>query len=428
VRDPLTELPARALLREHLALACARAAAREDRHVVLMWLGLDGFSLVNQSLGHDAGDEVLRQAARRVEGVAAATNVAARPAGDQFALMLADVGPDAERVAEIVAEQLATAFSEPFAAGGRELRLGVSIGLSVLPDDAGSEDALMRHAETAMHEAKREGGASFAFYAGATREALERLMLTTRLHRALEGGELRLHFQPIVALPGGAPCGVEALLRWEDPQRGLVAPMTFIPVAEYTGLIEPIGAWVLREACAQARAWRDGGVELPVFVNVAMRQLQADGFGELVAASLAAAGLEPGALTLEITETTAMSEPGCVDPVLAELRAIGVRIAIDDFGTGYSSFARLHEMPVDVVKIDRALLRGAPEDAGARRLAAATLDVVATLGMEAIAEGVETAAQLEFLRERGCPMAQGFHLSMPAPAHDLDLRPAAHHG
>lgn len=421
MRDPLTDLPTRELLREHLALARARAAEGESRHVALMWAGFDEFRLVNQSLGHEAGDEVLRQAAGRLDGIVAATSVIARPGGDQFAVMLADLGPDAERVAETVAEQVASAFSEPFRVDDRQLRLGVSIGLSLLPGDATDEDALLRHAEAAMHEAKRQGGSSYSFYAGATREALERLMLTTRLHRALEQEELRLHFQPIVALPDAAPCGVEALLRWEDPERGLVAPMSFIPVAELTGLIEPIGAWVLRAACTQARAWQDDGSGLPVYVNVSMRQLQQDGFCDQVEACLAAAGLEPQALTLEITETTAMSEPACVDPALEQLHRLGVRIAIDDFGTGYSSFARLHEMPVDIVKVDRSLLRRAPGDESATRLAAATLDVVATLGMQAIAEGVETAAQLDFLRSRGCPMAQGFHLSRPAPAAELDL-------
>jgi len=416
LHDPLTELPTRALLREHLGLARARAADRDQGHVALMWAGLDEFRLVNQSLGHEAGDRVLRETADRLLEIAHPTNVVARPAGDQFAVMLGDLGADAERVAQIVAEQVAVAFSEPFSIDGQDVRLSASVGLSLLPGDAPDEDALLRHAEAAMHEAKRDGGASYCFYAGATREALERLMLTTRLYRALDGEELQLHFQPIVALPGGTPCGVEALLRWNDPRHGLVAPMSFIPMAEYTGLIEPIGAWVLGAACAQARAWRGEDIDVPIFVNVSLRQLQADGFAAAVRAALEHAGLPPAALVLEITESTAMTEPRCVDPALEELRGLGVRVAIDDFGTGYSSFSRLHEMPVDVVKVDRALLREAPGDPGATRLAAATIDLLASLGMDVVAEGVETEAQLDFLVERGCPMAQGFHLSRPAPA------------
>ncbi|HEX8102213.1 MAG TPA: bifunctional diguanylate cyclase/phosphodiesterase, partial [Solirubrobacteraceae bacterium] len=422
LRDPLTELPTRELLREHLTLARARAQDRDDGHVALMWTGFDEFRLVNQSFGYEAGDRVLREAAERLKGVLQPTNVLARPAGDQFAILLADLGPHAERVAEIVAEQVSVALSEPFRVDGRDLRLSASIGISLLPSDATDEDGLLRHAEAAMHDAKREGGASYTFYAGATREALERLMLTTRLHRALDRRELNLHFQPIVALPANRACGVEALLRWDDPTQGQIAPMSFIPLAEYTGLIEPIGAWVLAAACAQARAWREQGIDLPVFVNVSLRQFRQPGFGAQVRASLAEAGLDPSALVLEITESTAMAEPGCIDPILAELRGLGVRIAIDDFGTGYSSFARLHEMPVDIVKIDRALLSGAPEQDGPSRLAGATIDILATLGMQVVAEGVETPAQLQFLVERGCPMAQGFHLSRPAPAAEVTGR------
>ena len=427
LRDPVTGLPSRALLIEHLITARARAGARDDGAVALLSAGLDDFQLVTQSLGYDAGDEVLRQVAERLSSLARASDVVARLADDEFALVLTDLRGANERLAEVTAEQVAVCLSEPFQVDGQELRLQASIGVSVLPLDAKDEDALLRHSEAAMHEARGQGGTTYSFYAGATREALDRLMMTTRLHRALDKHELELHFQPIFRLPENRPVAAEALLRWRDPERGLIPPLDFIPVAEYTGMIDRIGAWVLEVACRQARVWQDSGFPLPVNVNVSLSQFREPGFAERVAAALDAAGVAPDALGLEITESTAMAESACVDPVLEDLKELGVRIAIDDFGTGYSSFMRLQQMAVQTVKVDRSLLERVPDDPRAAQLAGAAVDVLAALDLEVVAEGVETQSQQDFLVARGCTLAQGFHLARPAPPGELEalLRPSA---
>jgi diguanylate cyclase (GGDEF)-like protein len=417
--DDLTGLPDRSLLREHLGLALARARD-DDSEVALLHVGLDDFRLVNDSLGYEAGDGVLREVASRLRGGLRRTNVVARPGGDRFCVMIADLDRSAADVIEIVVGQIMAAVEEPLSVNGSSFQLGASVGVSVFPVDAEDEETLMRHAEAAMHEAKGAGRGRFVVYAGGTQEALERLTMPARLREALREDDLVLHYQPIVELPDGRPAGVEALVRWCDGSRGLIPPLKFIPVAEYTGLIQAIGDWVLDRACTQARVWQDEGLRVPVSVNVSLRQFGATGFAAGVARALAEHELDPSMLMLEITESTAMRDPACVEPVFAELHDAGVRIAIDDFGAGYSSLSRLQRMPVDFLKIDRGLLAGAPADAEAARLAHGAIDLVRSMGRTAIAEGVETEEQRRFLEDQQCPLMQGFLLGRPMPAEAVE--------
>jgi len=346
-----------------------------------------------------------------------ASDVERRRLNDTFARLCAIPSPfGSERaMAEAVAGELLQAVRRPVLVDGRELDLGAHVGVSLFPGDASDEDALVRHAQSAMRQARSDGGAPLMFYAGGTSEALERLLVSARLRRALERDELRLHYQPIFRLEDGGVSSVEALLRWEDPDRGLIPPLEFIPVAEYTGLIEPIGRWVVRELCRQARAWDDAGIGVPISFNVSPRQFRDPAFPGAVRDTLQRESLDGSRLIVEITESVAMRDPSCVEPILEDLRGLGVRVAIDDFGTGHSSLARLQELPVDVLKIDRAFLSGAPGDDHAERLVCGTLDLVRTLGLTAVAEGVETEEQRRFLSDRGCELAQGFHLARPLP-------------
>jgi diguanylate cyclase (GGDEF)-like protein len=419
LRDDLTDLPSRPLMREHLALAVARARS-DEREVVLMHVGLDGFRLINDGLGRSAGDVVLRQVALRLEDLTGPVNVVARPGGDQFCVMLADLRGGAEQMVEMVGAQVEAVLREPFEVDGTQFELSASIGASVFPTDARDEESLIAHAEAAMHEAKRLGPGTLSLYSGDTRDAYERLVLPLRLRNALERDDFVLHYQPIVSVADGRVVAVEALLRFCDPRRGLVPPLEFLPAAEFTGLIEPIGEWVLETACSQALEWRASGRAVPISVNVSLREVRDHGYAERVARRVARHGLSPQDFILEVTESTAMEDPRCAENTMKQLRDLGFRIAIDDFGTGYSSLARLRQMPVDLVKLDRTLLADVERDHGARQLAAAAINLIHTLEMTAVAEGVENPAQLAYLSDGGCTLAQGFHLARPMPADDLE--------
>jgi len=414
-RDPVTLLPSRALLLEHLRMATARAR-QQDRRVAVLHAGLDGLDLVAAGLGRDAHADVVREVAHRVRTTMPDTALVASLGDGELAVLLSDVEGDPHALAETAAGHIVTAAAQPLTVQGEEFELSARVGASVLPGDAGDEEALLRHAEAAMREARRTDGARVVFSDGGTSDALQRLLMTGRLRRAVERDELLLHFQPIFRLPGGDVMAVEALLRWQDPERGLVPPLDFIPVAEYSGLIEPIGHWVVKQCCEQLVAWRDRGLAVPISFNVSPRQFRDPDFCASLERCIADHGVDPSLLIVEITESVAMRDPACVEPQLRRLRELGVRLAIDDFGAGHSSLSRLRDLEVDLLKIDRTFLDGVEDDARAGRLVRATLDLADALDTTAVAEGVETEEQRRFLVERGCALAQGYHLARPQPA------------
>jgi diguanylate cyclase (GGDEF)-like protein/PAS domain S-box-containing protein len=416
--DPLTGLPNRALLREHLEPALARAR-RAGRSVALMYLDLDDFKAVNDSFGHDAGDELLCQVAERLLGRRRASDVLARQSGDEFMLLLTDLSGDPGDATVAAAGGMLETLSEPFRLGTESFHLSGSIGISIFPRDADDAATLLRHADAAMYEAKAEGRSGVMRYEQRPTASVDRLSLATRLRHAVERGELRLHWQPIVSPSDGALHALEALVRWQDPARGLVAPAEFIPIAEETGLIEEIGAWVVDAIAHQRAAWRANGADPRVHLNVSPRELRYSYFADRMLARIAGHGQGLDGLTIEITETVAMRERERTEPMLRQLVDAGARIAIDDFGAGYSSLTRLRELPVSVLKLDRTFLAEVPERREAAAVVTAVIELAAALDMAAVAEGVETEAQRAFLVARGCPLAQGYLLGRPAPAADL---------
>ncbi|MGZ8565751.1 MAG: putative bifunctional diguanylate cyclase/phosphodiesterase [Actinomycetota bacterium] len=422
--DNLTGLPNKAMFDELLGRALARAR-RSNRGVAVLALDVDNFKLVNDSLGHGAGDHLIRQVAERFDTATRETDVVARQGGDEFLLLIADIDrdengrDDAERVAETVVERIRAALEDPFEIDATELYVTVSIGISVFPQDAPDTGALLRNADAAMFRAKHAGPGAFALHRSDGDDALSRLSLSTRLRKAVEQKVWALHYQPLVDLVTGEMVGVEALIRWPDPQGGLVPPGDFIPLAEEMGLIESIGDWVVVELCRQDAVWRAAGLELEVGFNLSPRELWQVDPVEHIAGHLEAAGMDPGRVTVEITESAAMNDPDRIIEILCRFRDRGLRLAIDDFGTGYSSLSRLRYMPVDILKIDRTFIREVHNDPASASMVSAIIALASNLGMRPLAEGIETEAEWRFLADRGCEHGQGFFFSRPVPGEEI---------
>ncbi|HKG50107.1 MAG TPA: EAL domain-containing protein [Actinomycetales bacterium] len=414
--DSLTGLANRALFSDRVSHAVAQSRRTNGRLAVL-YCDLDDFKTVNDSLGHDAGDELLLTVARRLGSGLRAGDTAARLGGDEFAVLLENLSGADEAVD--VANRLLADLHRPIRIGDRNLVPSASIGIVVpAPGKAASAMELQRDADAAMYAAKRRGKSRWEIYdPGMHANALQRLELTAELDRALSCGELRLAYQPVVDLDSGRVVGVEALVRWHHPQRGEVMPLEFIPFAEDTGQIVPLGHWVLREACRQGREWHDqGNGWLSMSVNLSPRQLQDPRLVDNVREILEETGMRPGNLVLELTETALMAEPDTGFQVIRRLKRLGVRLAIDDFGTGYSSLAYLHRLPVDVIKVDRSFIADLGLGTDRATLARGILELVRTLQVSTVAEGVETAEQLDELRTVRCELGQGYMFSRPVAA------------
>ncbi|MGH2557342.1 MAG: putative bifunctional diguanylate cyclase/phosphodiesterase [Actinomycetota bacterium] len=429
--DKLTRLPNRAMFEELLDLALSRAR-RKDLAVAVLFMDLDNFKLVNDSLGHEAGDELLQQMGARLKEALRETDVVARQGGDEFLVLLSDLErgsqsarPDTETAvvaAETIAERIHEVLRRPFAVGGTEFYISASIGISLFPLDGNDGKTLLKNADAAMYRSKRSAPGGFTVFSKESVDPLTKLSLATRLRRAVERKEWTLHYQPIVDLRDAHLVSVEALLRWQDPSTGMVPPGEFIPLAEEMGLIEVIGDWVLEEVCRQSMAWRREGLMIEVSFNLSPRQLWHGNLVGKIIGHLQWMKINPRSVLVEITESTAMTDPDRTIRILEELHGAGLRLAIDDFGTGYSSLSRLKHMPVDILKIDRSFIRDIPADAHAMSMVKAIIQLAHGLGMVPLAEGIETEEQWRFLAENGCTLGQGFYFSRPVPASDISQR------
>jgi diguanylate cyclase len=415
--DFLTSLPNRMQLYDRIAQAIA-LARRHDTKLALLFMDLDRFKIVNDTLGHAIGDKLLQAVAQRLKSAMRSTDTVSRQGGDEFVLLLSEVSHEDTLVMNV--EKIHQIVTAPYDIAGHELHIGATIGVSIFPQDGEDTETLIRHADDAMYYAKEVGRNKYQFFNHEMRaREMERQHLEASLYHALEQRQFVLFYQAQVDLESGAITGAEALIRWHHASRGLILPAGFVPVAEDCGAIVPIGRWVLREACRQAQSWLDDGLSLNVIaVNISAREFENDDFLEHVCAVLQETGLAPDHLELELTETVLMKSIESTAATLHDLRSIGVRISIDDFGTGYSSLSYLKRFPIDTMKIDQSFVRDISTGAD-DILVNAVIGIGKNLRHQVIAEGVETPAQLAFLRANHCTAVQGFYLNPPMIAHEF---------
>ncbi|MGE5515234.1 MAG: putative bifunctional diguanylate cyclase/phosphodiesterase [Bacteroidota bacterium] len=416
--DELTGLPDRDIFADRVAQAVLQVN-RSGGSVALLLMGLDHFTTVNDALGHGAGDRLLIEVARRLRHCIRETDTAVRLEGDKFALVMTIAGTGDS---VIVAEKVLRTVREPFAIDGQEVVVTFSIGIAIYPQDAGSATALVKQAENALHHAKVSGRNQYQFFSrDLNLKARQRLDLESRLRRALANEEFAVFYQPKVRAGDNRIVGAEALVRWLDPDKGVVSPADFIPVAEETGLIEPIGAWVLRRSCEQTKLWQDLGLTpIKVSVNVSPRQFRSRGLIDLVVATLAETGLDPRWLELEITESMLMNDVEGAVRKMTALRELGLGLSIDDFGTGYSSLSYLGRFPITTLKIDRAFIADVDTNPKTAEIARAIIGLSRGLNLEVVAEGAEVENHITFLRDNGCDTVQGYYYSRPVPSDQFE--------
>jgi diguanylate cyclase (GGDEF)-like protein/PAS domain S-box-containing protein len=428
--DGLTDLPNRMLLDDRLAQAIT-LCHRNQQKLAVLFLDLDRFKHINDTLGHDFGDRVLRNAAQRLLQCVRSSDTVSRQGGDEFVIVLSEIAHSQD--AEGCAAKILSALSVPVRIDEHDLYITASIGIATYPDDGNDAETLLKHADLAMYHAKANGFNTFQFFEpGMNARAAERQLLENGLRHAIERGQFVLHYQSKINLATGAIVGVEALVRWSHPERGLILPGQFLAIAEESGLIVPIGRWVMTECCNRARAWRDAGLPpIRMAINISAVELRTKGFVSGVRAMLTQAKLEPSDLELELTETFLLQNADSTAAVLEALKDVGVRLALDDFGTGYASLSHLRRFPIDTLKIDRSFVRDIAMDSDDASIVRAVIGMGKSLDMQVVAEGVETSEQFDFLRQQGCPEGQGYYFSEPIVAaefaRNLGRHPSGQH-